>query len=239
MTHMHIPDGFLPVWLWLSGFGLMAAFLAISLFRLRSMDRRRNIPLLGAVAAVMLVAMNIPELVLPYHLNLSVVAGILLGPSLGFLAAFIVNLMLALMAHGGITVMGLNTILLGAEVVMGHTFFFFLPARLPVFWRAATATLLALCLASLLLIAIVGVSSVDVGQLDASDHGHGADSTERPGSDTLLTFAVMVLTVGAIGWIIEAAITGAIIRFIAQVKPDLLAHVLHKERCSAASRCVS
>ena len=54
MTHMHIPDGILPVWLWVSGFGLMAVFLSIGLFRLRAMDRRKNVPLLGAIAAISL-----------------------------------------------------------------------------------------------------------------------------------------------------------------------------------------
>jgi cobalt/nickel transport system permease protein len=53
---------------------------------------------------------------LAYHVNLSVVAGILLRPSLGFLAAFITNLMLAFSGQG-ITVIGLNTLLLGSEAV--------------------------------------------------------------------------------------------------------------------------
>jgi ABC-type Co2+ transport system permease subunit len=42
-----------------------------------------------------------------------------------------------------------------------------------------------------------------------------------------MTFAIMVLSLGAIGWLIEGAVTGAVIRFIARVKPDLLSHVLH------------
>jgi cobalt/nickel transport system permease protein len=238
MTHMHIPDGILPLWLWVSGFGLMAVFLLISLFRLRAVDQRKNIPLLGAIAAVMLVTMSFEPLP-PYHLNLSVVAGILLGPSLGFLAAFIVNVMLALMGHGGITVMGLNTILLGAEAVLGHTIFFLLPARLPIFWRAAAATVLALCLASVFLIAIVGASHIDVSLLEES-HENGLTSFNSliAGKGPLMTFAVTVLIVGLLGWLIEGAITGAIIRFIAQVKPDLLAHVLHKESCHpGTSRC--
>ncbi len=238
---MHIPDGILPVWLWISGFGLMAVFLAFVLFRLRAMDRRRNIPLLGAVAAAMLVALSLEILPIAYHLNLSVVAGILLGPSLGFLAAFIVNLMLALMGHGGITVVGLNTLLLGTEAVLGHTFFFFLPARMPVFWRAAAATVLALCAASLMLIAIVGASQADIGLFtEAHEHGHEDAVPSVAGAGSLMTFAVMVLTLGAVGWLLEGAITGAIIRFIAQVKPDLLAHILHKESCGGpASRCPS
>jgi cobalt/nickel transport system permease protein len=194
MTHMHIPDGILPVWLWVSGFILMAIILGFSLLQLRNMDMKRKIPLLGAVAAAMLVAMSLEIFIIGYHINLSVAAGILLGPALGFVAAFIANLMLALMGHGGITVLGLNTFLLGSEAVLGHTVFFLLRKRLPVFWRAAAATVLTQFVTTLLLIAAV------------------------------------VLSLGSIGWVIEAAITGSVMKFISQVKPDLLGHVLHRDK---------
>jgi cobalt/nickel transport system permease protein len=224
MTHMHIPDGILPFWLWGSGFLVMTFALALSLYRLRGFDRRRNIPLLGALAAAMLVTMSLEILPIAYHLNLSVATGILLGPSLGFLAVFIVNLMLAFLGHGGITVIGLNTLLLGAEAVLGHGFFFLLPKRLSVFKRAFIATVLALFLASLLLIGIVGISHVDIATY-AGPHGHEGEG--EPAHASLMTFAAVVLTLGGIGWLIEGAVTGAVIRFLSRVKPDLLAHVLH------------
>lgn len=232
MTHMHIPDGILPVWLWVLGFLAMAAVVAFCLYRLRGMDRKKKIPLLGVLSAVMLVSMSLEVLPIAYHLNLSVVAGILLGPSLGFIAAFIVNLILALLGHGGITVMGLNTLLLGAEAMLGHTFFYLIGNRLPIFWRAAAATVLALAIVSLCLIGIVGISHAD-SDLFTHLHGrgdHGHDAAEE-GMTSLAAFAVMVLTLGLIGWIIEAAITGAVIRFISQVKPDLLTHALHRDTC--------
>jgi cobalt/nickel transport system permease protein len=240
MTHMHIPDGILPVWLWVSGFLIMACLLAFSLYRLRGMDMKKKIPLLGVLSAVMLVAMSLEIIPIAYHLNLSVATGILLGPSLGFVAAFIVNLMLAFLGHGGITVIGLNTILLGAEAMLGHTFFYLLTTRLSVYWRASLATVLALLLVSLLLITIVGVSHVapqafshEQGQEAGPDHGH---ATEVPAS--IATFAIIVLSLGAVGWLIEGAITGAVIRFISQVRPDLLAHTLHKVTCKTdPSRC--
>jgi len=232
MTHMHIPDGILPVWLWVSGFLVMAAVLAICLFRLRSMDRKKKIPLLGVLSAVMLVAMSLEILPIAYHLNLSVVAGILLGPSLGFIAAFIVNSMLALMGHGGITVMGLNTLLLGAEAMLGHTLFYLFTKRLSTYWRAAAATVLSLFLVSACLIGIVAVSHIDSDQFLHQHGREGAGHEHDAGpSPEVSTFAIMVLSLGLIGWVIEAAITGAVIRFISQVKPDLLGHVLHKDTC--------
>jgi len=223
MTHMHIPDGILPVWVWALGFLLMALAMGLSLYRLRRTDMKKQIPLLGALSAAMLVGMSIP--ILPgYHINLSVVTGILIGPSLGFVAAFIANLILAFMGHGGITVIGLNTLLLGTEAVLGHTLFYLFRKRLPVFWRAALAAVLTLFIATSILIGIVAVSHIDLEMLH-HDEEHGQS---LHGQASVSTFAVLVLTVGIVGWLIEAAITGAVVKFISQVKPDLLGHVLHE-----------
>ena len=222
MTHMHIPDGVLPVWLWLSGFAVMAAALGLSFYRARSMDMKIKVPLLGALSAAMLVGMSIP--ILPgYHINLTVVTGILLGPSLGMIAAFIVNFILALLGHGGITVIGLNTLLLGSETVLGHAFFSVF-RRLPLFWRSLCATILTLFITTTMLIGIVAVSHLDPAVLHHGEEHAG----EVHGGGSLSAFALVVLSVGSVGWLIEAAITGAVIRFIAQVKPDLLVHRLHR-----------
>jgi cobalt/nickel transport system permease protein len=223
MTHMHIPDFVLPVWLWVSGFVVMAAALGLSLLRLRSMDKKKKIPLLGAISAAMIVVMSLEIIPLAYHINLSVVAGILLGPALGFVAAFIVNLMLALLGHGGVSVIGLNTILLGLEAVLGHTFFSLLRRVLPVFWRAAAATVLTFVSTTMLLIGIVAASNVDPMSFLHDEHR----SAVQEGPVLISKFAVLVLSFGVAGWIIEAAITGAVVKFISQVKPDLLNHKLH------------
>ncbi len=226
MTHLHIPDGVLPVKIWLVGILLMVLALAFCLYRLKKKDLKKYLPLLGAVSAAMLIAMSLEVLPLAYHINLSVVAGILLGPALGFLAAFITNLILAFMGHGGITVIGLNTLILGCEAVLGHSFFFLFKKRLPVFWCAALATVLTLFLSTLALIGIVASSHIDP---DLLRHAHGEGAAETVGHISISTFATMVLLLGSIGWIIEAAITGAVVSFISKVKPDLLGHVLHKK----------
>jgi cobalt/nickel transport system permease protein len=226
MTHMHIPDGVLPVWLWVLGFIIMAAAAAACLFRLRTADLKKQVPLLGAVSAAMLVAMSLEILPIAYHINLTVVAGILLGPALGFLAAIITNLILALMGHGGITVIGLNTLLLGAEAVLGHTLFYLFRKRLPVFWRAAVATVLTLFITTLALIGFVAMAHIEpVLLLHGDEPGHVHENVV-----TIKRFASIVLSLGVIGWVIEAAITGYVVRFISQVKPDLLAHMLHAKK---------
>jgi ABC-type Co2+ transport system permease subunit len=82
------------------------------------------------------------------------------------------------------------------------------------------------------LIAIVGASHAEVQAFlhEHAEHGEGGQGGDAPASASLATFAVIVLSLGAIGWAIEAAVTGAVIRFISRVKPDLLAHVLHASR---------
>lgn len=233
MTHMHIPDGVLPVWVWVLGFLIMSLAMGFSLYRLRSLDMKMKIPLLGALSAAMLVSMNLEIVPLAYHINLTVVTGILLGPALGFVAAFIVNIMLALIGHGGITVIGLNTLLLGAEAVLGHTFFTLLGNRLPLFWRAAAATVITLLCTTGLLIGIVAVSNADPAAImEHHDHEGGG----QVGPISAGRFAAMALGLGALGWIIEAAITGSVVKFMAQVKPDLLQHVLHANAKSKKER---
>jgi cobalt/nickel transport system permease protein len=225
MTHLHIPDGILPIRIWVLGILLMSLGLGICLYWLRTRDLKKFLPLLGTLSAAMLVAMSLEILPLAYHINLSVVTGILLGPALGFLAAFITNLILAFMGHGGITVIGLNTLLLGCEAILGHSLFFLFKNRMPVFWRAAIATVLTLFLSTLALIGIVAISHIDADLLRHA-HEQGANAAEQ---GSVSTFAAMVLVLGSFGWIIEAAITGAVVSFISKVKPDLLGHVLHKK----------
>jgi cobalt/nickel transport system permease protein len=235
MTHMHIPDGILPVKIWLAGFFIMFLIMVICLIQLRGKDLKREVPLLGAVSAAMLVAMSIEILPISYHINLSVVAGILLGPALGFLAAFITNLVLALIGHGGVTVIGLNTLLLGSEAILGHFLFFAFPKKLPVFWRAAVATVLTLLITTVALIGIVASSHLDPNLFSHEHAGHGTEQEiAQEGQISVSRFAIMVLSLGAVGWIIEAAISGAVVSFIAKVKPDLLGHVLHRENSTRA-----
>src|SRR4030042_4197374 len=117
MSHIHFPDGVLPVWLWVSGF-FVAILIGTILFRLiKKEELTRRLPLLGMMAALMVLGAAVEIVPIAYHVNLTVISGILLGPSLIFLATFVVNVILALFGHGGSTVIGLHTLLLSLE---GH-----------------------------------------------------------------------------------------------------------------------
>jgi len=119
MSHIHIPDGVLPWWLWVTGLVATALLLGVASHMATRTGTRRAVPLVGAVSALVLVAMSTEIVPIAYHMNLTVIAGTLLGPWLGAISAFIVVLVLALVGHGGITVVGLNTLMIAAEMALG------------------------------------------------------------------------------------------------------------------------
>ncbi|MHB1017921.1 MAG: energy-coupling factor ABC transporter permease [Coriobacteriia bacterium] len=175
MSHIHIPDGVLPWWLWIAGWLAAAVLLGIAANRATRTGSRRAVPLIGAVSALVLVSMSSEIVPIAYHVNLTVIAGVLLGPWLGLIAAFIVVLVLALLGHGGVTVMGLNTLVIGTEIalgwalVRGGTRLFGLKRIRPV---AGIATVLTLALTTTMLVGIVALAGTpatgrETGALDA------------------------------------------------------------------------
>ena len=171
MSHIHIPDGILPLWLVAAGWAITLGLLFLSARRLSrsDADAARKIPMLGVMAAVMLVGMSTEFVPIAYHVNLTVLAGIIVGPAMGFMAAFIVDLILALFGHGGITVVGLNTLIIAAECALGYYIFHGLYRALKtriksVAALAGVATLVTLFASTMMLIGVVSLSNVDPGK---------------------------------------------------------------------------
>ena len=84
MSHLHIPDGLIPLPWILAGIGLTALFVCVALFALRKRDRARVVPRIATLSALMLLAMGLPIPVLGYHLNLTVLTGMIAGPASPF-----------------------------------------------------------------------------------------------------------------------------------------------------------
>ncbi|HEX2988879.1 MAG TPA: energy-coupling factor ABC transporter permease [Chloroflexota bacterium] len=248
MSHIHIPDGVLPVWLVGAGWLLAIIVLGLVSLRVRHTEPGRQLPLLGVMSALMLVGMSTEIIPIGYHINLSVLAGIVLGPAMSFLAAFIVNLILALFGHGGITVVGLNALVVGVEASLGYYLFSAVWSvlrgrqRTPAL-SAGIAAFIALVLSSLLMVGVVALSAIGPSaQASASlpeslsfqnpfEHGligseigraeeHQADATGN--SVDVATFAKLVALFGIAGWIAESLLTGAIVGFVHRVRPDLV-----------------
>lgn len=248
MSHIHIPDGVLPVWLWAAGWIVALAMVTVAgRFASRS-EARRKVPLVGVVSALMIVSMSSEIVPIAYHVNLSVIGGILLGPALAVVAAFIIEIVLAMLGHGGVTVLGLNTMVIGAEMIVGWLAFHGivrLLSRRRAALSAGLATALTLALTTTLVVGIVWIGGAgeaterETGALDPAtlrfenpfaegvfefglldSEGHGDEEGERFLS--VGRFAAVVYTLGPIGWTIEALVTMGIIGYVARVRPRMI-----------------
>jgi cobalt/nickel transport system permease protein len=235
MSHIHLPDGVLPVWLWVSGY-VVAILVGAILFRfIKKENLTRRLPLLGMMAAIMVLGASVEIVPIAYHINLTVISGILLGPSLIFLATFVVNVILALFGHGGITVIGLNTLILSIEGILGYFLFRFL-------WRALKRLAPAIFIATFLALfsstlAMIGVVSLGTSHYEELIHQEGKgifefhfskEKENLPGEIpeksevNLRRFIAIALPLGFIGWVLEGVITVLIARYIHRLRPDLL-----------------
>lgn len=240
MSHIHIPDGVLPIWLVLVGWIATAAIISLCVRRVREIELARKLPLVGIVSALMIVGMSLEIVPIGYHINMTVIAGIILGPALGFISAFMVDLILAMFGHGGITVVGLNTVILGSETVLG---FYLFGVFLSVFGKSSFSTVLAAALGTIfsliistsLMIGVAYISQVNperVFHIEKNSAGkilvfelHGEHKEHEVPTDkkiNITTFARIVLFLGMFGWMLEAAISGLVIRYISHARPDLI-----------------
>ncbi len=238
MSHLHFPDGILPIWLWVSAWAVVAVLLAVSLWYLSRKDIARKIPLVGVLSAMMIVGMSVEIIALAYHINLAIPTAILLGPAGTMIAAFVTNFFLALFGHGGITVVGLNTIMLAIEGVVGYCLFYYVVRISSLFWRGAIATFAALAISSVLAIGI----TVWVAPQELSHHEEGGnivrlelftsheeevapietDPIEEQTPVDVKRFVTLALSLGAVGWLLESILSGFVIAYIGRVKPDLV-----------------
>ena len=243
MSHIHIPDGVLPLWLWVAGWAAALALLSLASHLAKRTDARRAVPLVGAVAALVLVAMGTEIVPIAYHINLTVIAGVLLGPWLGAIAAFVVVLVLALLGHGGITVVGLNTLVIATEMALG--------------WALVRGgvRLAGRRRVGIVALAGTGATARETGALDPdtlefrspfSDGvvsigllGHGHEHEAEGAHDEpdghehedvhahgealdVGRFAAVVYTLGPLGWLLEAFVTAGIVGYVARVRPTLV-----------------
>jgi len=226
MSHIHLPDGILPVRIWLAGFLLTALLVGVLWQGGRATARPRRFALLGLFAATMMLVMTIELPPFGYHFNLTVVSGIILGPQLSVLAALIVNTLLALLGHGGITVIGLNTLSISAEMMAGAAVFHLLSR-----WGAGVRPagfVAVLCGLATGTGVSFGIISLGRPWIDATLRA----ATLRPGAELapgiagpeldLTRLALLMFGLGAIGWVVEGLFSGAVLVYLRRVYPGLI-----------------
>ena len=173
--HIEIPDGVLPPWLWIAGFVLVAALLVIAIYFAKKQEEK--MPLAALFAALSLIVMSIP-LGLPVHINLMVLVGIIVGPWWALIVSFIVNSLLASIGHGGVTVIGLNTLLLWSQALLGFYLFGLVKKMIskksPVLKgvTGGVVTFLSLMISFLLLGGMVFAINLNPEEILIHDHNH-------------------------------------------------------------------
>ena len=146
MSHIHLPDGALPGSIVLYGLLIACALLVVATRQIRRHNLAEYMPRMAFISALLLVVMSIPLGVLPVHANLSVLAGVMLGPWLAIFSAFIVNLFLAFIGHGTTAMVGVNTVVLAAEMIAGYLLVRLLMRVVSRQWAGAIAVIITLAI---------------------------------------------------------------------------------------------
>jgi cobalt/nickel transport system permease protein len=198
---VHISDGLLqPSGLLAGGFGAVL-LLAIGLLRVDD----RDIPRMGLLTSALFVAslIHVPFGIAKVHLLLNAIAGILLGRHVA-VAMFIALVFQAfLFAHGGLTTLGVNTVVLTVPALLGAGAFRLLYSRFP--QKAAAIGI------------FVGFFvSLDTICLNAFIVWRGLELESPEVGGTILFAHLPVI-------IIESILTGVLVRYLARVKPEWLA----------------
>ena len=210
MSHLHIPDGVLPWVVWAP-----AWLLALVVLGLAAVASRRASPqqiaYRGTLGALVLAEMTLalPLGPIEYHLSLLGVLGALVGPAAAFEALFVVSAILAFAGHGGLTVVGLNALVLGAGAAVGR------PVHQALVPRLGPARSLAVAAAASQAVAGGAWTLVMLLCLSRMPGGFWARTT-------LPWAAGLAALVWMLGVAVESAVAFGLGRFLTRVKPELL-----------------
>ncbi len=197
---MHIADGIVSGPVIGAGFAGMA-LLAAATMRNVEMD---EIPKLSVAAAVFFVAsfIHIPLVVASIHLILNGLVGVILGKR-AFVAIMLGVILQSFFGFGGVTVIGVNAVMLGGGALLAYgvwqlRHYVSLPNKEVVFGALAGAfgIFFSGCVLALALVTT---------------------------GEAFLVSAKLVIQYHLVLMVLEGAVTGACVGFLAKVKPDLLA----------------
>ena len=210
MAHIHLPDGIFPLWALVLWNGLAVALFGAVVYRVRQRGlETRRIALAGiaGAASFAIFQLNLPILG-GVHMNLTGLIGILAGPAIGTLIVLVVNILSAVIGHGAWGLIGANTLVNAAEVIITYyAFVALVRANWDTFPTAATATIAGLGIGGLIMGAIPLVS--------------GIQGTAIQGLDLALYMGALVaLNLGVA--VAEGLLTGLTVSFLTSMRPDLI-----------------
>ncbi len=246
MSHLHLTDGMItPVWCAL-GYVIAAAVLALCVYKIRGTDSVKRAPLIGLISALMLLTMSVPLGFLPFHLNLTVLLAVIAGPYVGFIAVLVVNFILSLIGHGGITVVGINSLIIGIEVFLGYALFSLLGRKCNVAVSALAAVVVTLLVSTSAMVGTVLFTNTNPAVILPHEHYagelHGEEEVESGLHDEdeslaqaaaevklfSLSGIVAIAVILLFGIILEAAVTMFVVSFLKRTRPDLILKNAHR-----------
>ncbi len=211
MAHIHLEDGsfslaWVIVW-WI----LTLIVIGVSLYCVRrhGMQRGRIVTVAAFCTAA---AFAVFQISIPIfggvHLTLTPLIGILTGPVVGSLVVLIANILSAAIGHGGFSMIGANVLINTVEVVVAYLAYQGIKRVIHGgFARAGIATFIALFAGNVAMIAIILIS--------------GIQGVSQSPSQVLYGLSLLAaINIGVA--IIEAIVTGFMVGFLEQVRPDLL-----------------
>lgn len=211
MAHIHLEDGSFSL-TWVIIWWIVALVLiSVALWSLRSEgtknQKRITIAAFVTAAAFAGFQINIP-LFGGVHMNLTPLIGILVGPVLGTLVILIINILSAAIGHGGWGLVGANVLINLSEVTVAYLIFRGTRSLIPdLFSRAGLATFAGLFCGNLVMVAVILISGIQ-----------GVTQT----TGQVLTGLSLIIAVNMGVAVIEALLTGLIVRYIGKVRPDIL-----------------
>ena len=209
---VHISDGILSLPVLAAGWAITIALIAVTLWwSKRKGSIAEEIPRLSVMTSAFFVASLFHIAVGPtsVHLILSGLVGIILGV-LAYPAIFIgVILQAFLLGHGGVTVLGLNSVILGVPALIAYGFFKTGNKIINSDTSTSKAGLLGAVTGG---IAVALAVSLAAGSLYTLGEGYAW------AIKGLILYHIPVI-------VIEAVITGSVIAFLLRVKPELIGSI--------------
>lgn len=230
MSHMHLPDGVLPLWLCLIGYLSVVLYLLLYFNYIKKNDSGKKIILAAIMAAFMLITMSVEFF--SYHFNLAALSGILLGPVFAPIAILTVNIILAVFKHGGISTIGLNTTIVSVEAIGAYYLFKaitpFIKSNIP---RILISTFLALLISTTFSILIIYAGTKNLAEFNEHDHcdqvscipsTHDNTAHKEENVFDIKKFLILIFVTGSIGWTLESLFTAFVFDYIKKVKPEII-----------------
>ncbi|MDD2556130.1 MAG: energy-coupling factor ABC transporter permease [Syntrophaceticus sp.] len=206
---MHIPDGLLDVKTFGTAWTISGVFMAFAVAKTNKQLKERQIPLMGVMAAFIFAAqmINLPIGVgVSGHLLGGVMAAVLLGP---WSASIIMTTVLALQAFvfldGGVTALGANIFNMAIIGVFAGYGVYLLFHKV---WPNRTGTLVGTFVGSWVSVVMAAAAC----GIELALSGQGSLNILLGG---LLTWHVLI-------GLVEAVIATAVVRYLTQVRPDLV-----------------